>query len=227
MAEAALVAFENRHGTAELRLHSGLLAPRIIAVDGHQARVALIATTATLLGGDHSRLQVSVGPGLRLELLEVAATVCYHGRGQRARWSAEASVEGELVWFGEPFVVAEGADVARESILRVAAGARALVREQLVLGRHGESGGRLTNRTVVEHDGSPLLVDDVVDPPRVLDTVLAAGWRPQATTPQTFLLDGAGALHRHIGDAAHSSTVPTIGAAWHRELADLPSLDQR
>ena len=44
-------------------------------------RSALLATTATLLGGDTLRLAVEVGPGLRLDLRDVAGTVAYHGRG--------------------------------------------------------------------------------------------------------------------------------------------------
>ena len=50
-----------------LELRGGLVSPRVVRQGAASAEVALIATTATLLGGDELRLSVEVGPGLRLD----------------------------------------------------------------------------------------------------------------------------------------------------------------
>lgn len=184
-------------GTTEICLRPGPHGPRVTVGGGllrasqiygppDRVRLALIATTALLLGGDAIDLRVTVGEGIGLELREVAGTVAYSGRGRPAGWrtSIWLQAEARLVWAGEPFVVADGADVERFLGLDLAPGATALVRETLVLGRHGEVGGRLHNRTLVRRDGREVLVEDLLldehrrapgrlGQARVLDSILA------------------------------------------------------
>ncbi|WP_226347055.1 urease accessory protein UreD [Agilicoccus flavus] len=140
---------------------SDLLAPRVLATSATSARVTLVATTALLLGGDEVDLHVYVGPGATLDLSDIAATVAYDGRGAACRWSARVEVApgARFVWREEPFVVADGADASRELVLDVASGARAWVRDTVVLGRHGERGGDLVASTVLRVDGRPALVE--------------------------------------------------------------------
>ena len=78
-------------------------------------RIGLLATTALLLGGDEVEIEVSVGEGMRLDLFDIAGTVAYHGRGRPAAWHVriELADGAELRYRGEPFVVADGADVHR------------------------------------------------------------------------------------------------------------------
>ena len=45
------------------------------------ARVGLVATTALLLGGDHVEIDIDVGPGAWLEVVEIAGTVAYDADG--------------------------------------------------------------------------------------------------------------------------------------------------
>ena len=93
-----------------------------------------------------------------------------------SRWTPA----GRLVWHGEPFVVAEGADVQRTPSVELAAGASVVLRETLVLGRSGEAPGRLRSRTEVRREGAPVLLEELdarvgMGPHRVLDQVLHLG----------------------------------------------------
>ncbi|MFF2269724.1 urease accessory protein UreD [Cellulosimicrobium cellulans] len=150
-------------GRVRCDLRPGALSPRVLSTGPGAARVALVATRALLLGGDRVRVEVHVGEGVELELVEVSGTVAYAGRGRSASWDADARVDagGLLVWDALPFVVADGADVERTTHVALAdRGARgqggvALLRETLVLGRTGEVGGRLRSRTRVELSTSP------------------------------------------------------------------------
>lgn len=149
------------------RLHvdasAGLLVPRIVRIDEAAAHVVLVAGSALLLAGDDLELVVEVGAGARLELSDVAATVAYDGRGGRAVWRADLQVaEGaELTWHGQPFVVSCGADVDRVLHAEVAVGGRLRLRDTLVLGRHGETGGTVRARTRLSYAGSLVLAEDL------------------------------------------------------------------
>lgn len=145
-------------GRVRCDLRPGALSPRVLSTGPGVVRVALVATRALLLGGDRVRVEVHVGEGVELELVEVSGTVAYAGRGRSASWDADVRVDdgGLLVWDALPFVVADGADVERSTHVALArggalgAGGVALLRETLVLGRTGEVGGRLRSRTHVD-----------------------------------------------------------------------------
>ena len=145
-------------GRVRCDLRPGALSPRVLSTGPGVARVALVATRALLLGGDRVRVEVHVGEGVELELVEVSGTVAYAGRGRSASWDVDVRVDagGLLVWDALPFVVADGADVERTTRVSLAAGGArreqgvALLRETLVLGRSGEVGGRLRSRTRVD-----------------------------------------------------------------------------
>jgi urease accessory protein len=170
-------------GRVRCDLRPGALSPRVLSTGPGVARVALVATRALLLGGDRVRVEVHVGEGVELELVEVSGTVAYAGRGRSASWDVDVRVDagGLLVWDALPFVVADGADVERTTRVSLAdggargAGGVALLRETLVLGRTGESGGRLRSRTCVELSAS-------------LDTRVPRG---AATTGESAAPDGS------------------------------------
>ena len=107
--------------------------------------------------------------GRCLELSDVAGTVAYHGRGRSASWSTRIELDAgaELVYAGQPFVVADGAEVSRTLRLDAAAGASAIIRETLILGRTGEVGGSVRNRSVIRREGVDLLVEDQFFGPRL------------------------------------------------------------
>lgn len=190
------------------------------------ARVCLVPEGALLLGGDLVEIEVVVGPGAALELVEAAGTVAYDMRGAAARWDVDARVgcAGTLVWGSEPFVVSAGADVGRTTRVVVDEGARLALRETLVLGRHGEPSGRVAQHlAVTDGGGDPVLVEHlaldgrpspgVLGGLRVVSTVLALGLRvPPAEAPEgRYDLDSGGAYWRRLGDEVHR-TVPR--EAW-------------
>jgi urease accessory protein len=232
----AVVAVTRKHGRFHTRLHTGLLRPQQLHGPDDRCRIGLLATNALLLGGDAVRLEVDVGAGVALDLMDIAGTVAYDGRGRCASWSVRVRVAegGSLRWAGEPFVVADGADVTRSLVLELAAGARALLRETVVLGRAGQLGGVLRNRTDVHRAGQPVLVEDteldaaghrrlpgMLADLRVVDTLLALGVAPPAATAEglaTFrLVDPACSLLRYLG---RDLAVSPLHAVWRQ--AQLP-----
>jgi urease accessory protein len=236
----ARVALWPADGRCRIELATGLLAPRLVRHDSVGAHVALVATTAALLGGDRLALDVEVGPGLRLDLQDVAGTVAFHGRGLGCRVDVVLRVhEGaRLSWAGRPVVVAEGAELTRTMHVDVAAGGRLLMRDQLVLGRAGEAGGSVRCRTTITYAGLPALVEDLdlrvprrepglLGGARVVDSVVAIGWRPsQPGLPvgsgppavSVMSLQAPGALARAMVHAAHDSRVPALLERWAHEV---------
>ena len=152
---------ERRGGrTAAVALAGGALRPRVLAAREGHLRVALVQATAGLLAGDQLTIEVTVGAGTTLELVEPAATVAHDSRGGPvARWTAELELEpgARLVWLAAPFIVAAGARVRRCVRAELAEGAALLARETLVLGRAGEGPGRALSETRVRHAGRALL----------------------------------------------------------------------
>ncbi|MCF4121137.1 urease accessory protein UreD [Antribacter sp. KLBMP9083] len=146
-----------------VRTSDGLLAVRLVARDGAHAEVALLASGAMLLGGDHVVVIVRVDPGCALTLTDVGGTVAYDGDGEGCRWDADIHLGpgAGLAWAGLPFVVAAGADVRRTTTARLGAGAHLSLRETVVLGRSGERGGRIVVRTDVVDDVGPILVEEL------------------------------------------------------------------
>ncbi|KNX39143.1 hypothetical protein VV01_02720 [Luteipulveratus halotolerans] len=216
---------------ARVTLSSGLLAPRLLNADVGCASVALVATSATLLAGDHVRVAVTVGAGVRLDLRDVAGTVAYDGRGAEALWDMTIRVDqgASLVWHGEPLVVSSGARVRRSLDAQVAEGGRLLLRDTVSLGRTGEAPGSLVCRTRMTYAGRPAYVEELtldaesVGMPgmlaghRVIDTVTVLGRRLDplaAGGPAVLRLDQPGAIARDLVHDAHRSTAARAWHAW-------------
>ena len=198
----------------------------------------MVATGALLLGGDDVVIDLEVGAGAWLEIVETAGTVAYDAAGRASSWTVRARVDAgaTLVWDGLPFVVADGAEVARRTELVLDRDARVLLRETLVLGRSGERGGTVRSHTVATHETRPLLVEDLDLSPgvrmlpgmlgshRVVDSVLALGWRPDGAVTvgdgaYRFDLDGPGVMVRWLGGELHrSGGVDDCVAAWRHTV---------
>jgi len=204
------------------RLSSGLLAARRLRTTDSTVRVALVATQALLLAGDHVQLSVDVRGDVALEVVETAGTVAYDMRGGQARWDVDVTLAAgaRLTWLAEPFVVAAGADVDRSTTLTLAAGTSATMRESVVLGRTGETGGSLRVTTRASYDAVPLLVEDldlspsgrvgpaVLGPYRCLDSITTLGHR-LTDGAGVLQLAGPGSLSRWIGHEQHRTGVVT------------------
>lgn len=207
------------------------LRPRLLGIDGPRVRIALVGVCATLLAGDDLRVEVSVGRGVHLELVEPSGVVAYDARGGRQRWAADVHVEtgGSLVWAAAPFVVAGGADVDRRTGIVLDDGAVALLSETLVLGRSGEEGGGLRSKLRCALAGRDLLIEEldlrspelrkapgILGDCRVLGTAALLGARPdERVSPPETSLAGPGSIARSISPHAHSAAEALRGT-WER-----------
>ncbi|WP_458040337.1 MULTISPECIES: urease accessory protein UreD [Bacteria] len=211
---------------ARVDLRVGALAPRLISRRERSAHIALASAGMILLGGDRVHVEVDVGAGCVLDLEDVGGTIAYRADAERSAWtlSARVGVGATLLWRGLPFVVSEGADVERRTSLELETGARAVIRETLVLGRHGERGGRVESSFSARDAGGPVLVeqlalDGVAPEPgvlgehRVLDAVIALGFTPD-TTPGDLVLEEPGAIARHLGIETHTSRLDRVWDVW-------------
>ena len=221
---------ERADGPVRLHLTPGLLQPRLVSRSATGARVALVAGGAMLLGGDEVTVDVEVGEGCTLDLEDVGGTVAYPSTGTPSRLDVRIRLgEGaRLVWRAHPFVVTDGADVARTTTITLAAGAALLLRETLVLGRSGERGGRLAAAVHARGaDGAPLFLEartldgarprpGVLGGHRVLDSALLLGARPpeEASDAAVLHLEEPGAIARSVGTSAHATGIGAMMERW-------------
>ena len=214
-------------GNPHIELATGLLAPRLVRRTGREVEIALVATTATLLGRDHAEVRIEVGAGLRVLVRDVAATVAYDGQGASARWDASLDVaaDAHLTWQAEPLVVCDGADVRRSLRANVARDGTLLLRDTVALGRAGQRGGDLRCSTRLTYDDRPALAEDLdltrmhrddagmLAGARLLDSITLLGRRPPAGAGH-FDLAAPGAMARRLTDAAHTSDLDATWASW-------------
>ncbi|GAA1750092.1 hypothetical protein GCM10009810_08070 [Nostocoides vanveenii] len=157
------VAVQCHDGDARLTCHAGTFSARATSASGRLVSAVLVATEASLLGGDDLALEITVGAGCTVALTDVAAMVAYDGRGLGASWrvSIDLAAGACLDWRCEPLVVTDGAHVVRSLEARLAGDARLVVDETVVLGRTGQAGGQLECSTEVWRDGRPVLIEQV------------------------------------------------------------------
>ncbi len=171
--------------------------------------VYLVGTAAGPLGGDDLALDIDVGPGSRLVLRSAAGVLLLpgpHGGPSALRISARIGPGGRLDYAPQPTVAAAGCDHRAGAQIDLAAGAALRWREELVLGRHGETSGRCVSRLDISLAGAPAYRGEI--------TVGA----PQ-TDRSSAVLDGAGAVGSVLlVDASR----PRPPATVHHGLAVLP-----
>lgn len=125
--------------------------------------LTVLASAFTPLGGDRTRLEVTVGPGAELAVGSAAAQVAQPGPRtavSRAAVALAVATGGSLRYHLQPLVVAAGAEHRFELELVVTAGGRALVVDTVVLGRSGPP-GRYRSSWRVTAAGRPLLHTDL------------------------------------------------------------------
>ncbi|HEY2237475.1 MAG TPA: urease accessory protein UreD [Streptosporangiaceae bacterium] len=161
--------------------------------------VYLVSGAAGPLGGDQLELRIEVRARARLRLRTVAAAVALPGRsGPESRLTVTATVGpgARLEYLPEPTVVADGARHRTEVAVELAEDATLLLRDEVLLGRHGERGGRCRTRLRVNLAGRPLLRHELdidgADPAAGGPAVLA-GHRAAGTllTVEPEVADGA------------------------------------
>ncbi|MEY9856465.1 urease accessory protein [Catenulispora sp. GAS73] len=164
-ATARLAAEARPDGTTRLTTLAGqapLLLRQTLA-DGEApgvAQVYLVAGAAGPVGGDELHLGVHLGPGAKVRVRSVAATVALPGlRPGESTLNISVSVDSgaELVWDPEPFIAARGARHRTTVRVELAADAHLTWHEQTLLGRHAEEPGSVATRLCVRRAGRPLL----------------------------------------------------------------------
>jgi urease accessory protein len=138
-----------------------------------EVEVHLVGGAAGPLGGDRLRIEVSVGPGARLCVRSVAASLALPGpRGAQSILDIQASVAagGSLRWLPEPLIAARSCDHLSRSLVELADDAALTWREELVCGRHAEEPGNVSLDSSVRLAGRTLVRQEVAVGPR------AAGW---------------------------------------------------
>jgi urease accessory protein len=207
----------------QVLIRQGLLQARRLRSAPGVIRIALVASQALLLGGDEVVVDVAVAGPVRVELIETAGTVAYNMRGGSARWDAVVRLTdgAHLSWLAEPFVVASGADVSRSTTVDLSEDSTAALRESLVFGRTGESGGTLRSSTRISRGGRPTYAEDLLLGPaeragwgmlaghRCLDSITTVGTRlPES--PVILQLEDSASLARWVGDDQHRSPLAEL-----------------
>ena len=221
-----LIRVERRNGRSVVSRaegHTPYAARLVASVDG-RARVMLVQTIAGPLAGDRLRVELDVGPGAALELAANAATLALPA-ARPARVELHARLEGSalLVLAPEPVILAAGCKLETTTGLELANGAAAIVRELLVLGRHGERPGRYHATLRAELDGRPLLHDAVaLSGARVYGSIALLGLAPTAAPGLDELeLAGPGRVARVLGADVPSvrRRIESLFATYLRLLA--------
>jgi urease accessory protein len=162
--------------------------------------VYLVTAAAGPLGGDRLSLRITVRAGAALCLRTVAASLALPGPdGGESLLAVTATVEegGCLEYLPEPVVIADAARHATGIRVTLAAGASLVLRDEVLLGRHGEQGGSFRTTLRVDYAGRPLL----------RQSLTASGTDPAALGPA--ILSG----HRAIGSLLYVGRDSPLPAA--------------
>jgi urease accessory protein len=122
--------------------------------------VYLVGGAAGPIGGDCLNLRIEVRDGAALAVRTAAAAIALPGLdGLESVLTVTATVGAgaSLEYLPEPVVVAAGARHATDIRVTLAEGASLLLRDELILGRHGEPGGSARTVLRVDYAGRPLL----------------------------------------------------------------------
>ena len=122
--------------------------------------VYVIGGAAGPIGGDDLSLRISVAEGAFLRVRTAAASIALPGPDgleSVLRLSVSVGPGARLEYLPEPVVVTAGARHATVVSVSLDEGASLLLREELLLGRHGEDGGATRLVLRVDYAGRPLL----------------------------------------------------------------------
>ncbi|MER7176058.1 urease accessory protein UreD [Streptomyces mesophilus] len=208
---------------------------RIRGADG-EARVALVGAMSAPLGGDRLAVNAAAEACARLRVTSTAATIALPGqRAEPAYYDVELTVGqgAALHWLPEQLISAQGSDLHVRTRAEVAEDGVLVLREEQVLGRSGETPGRLTSRMTVRRAGRTLLDQELScgpgapagwDGPAVLGGLRALGQllvvRPEFTEApvRACMLGEHASLTPLAGPAALVTAVARDGLAVRRVL---------
>jgi urease accessory protein len=122
--------------------------------------VYVVGGAAGPIGGDELALRISVGAGAFLRVRTAAASIALPGPDgleSALRVTVDVAAGARLEYLPEPVVVSAGARHATIIRVTLAEGASLLLRDEVLLGRHGEAGGASRTELRVSYAGRPLL----------------------------------------------------------------------
>lgn len=122
--------------------------------------VYLVGGAAGPVGGDLLSLRVAVGAGAFLRVRTAAASIALPGLDgleSVLRVSVSVGEGGRLEYLPEPVVVSDGARHSTLVSVTLAAGASLVLRDEVLLGRHGEDGGSARTNLRISYAERPLL----------------------------------------------------------------------
>jgi len=135
---------------------------RVTVCDHDALTIHLVGGAAGPLGGDRLSTRVDVGAGACLRVRSVAASMAQPGRvpgsASEARVDVTVASNAALHWHPQPLVSVAGSNhVQRTTVALADESVRVGWIDEVVLGRHGEPGGRLTMHQRFTVDGRPVL----------------------------------------------------------------------
>ncbi|MET9348002.1 urease accessory protein UreD [Streptomyces termitum] len=182
-------------------------------------RVTVVGAMSAPLGGDRLAIETEVRDGARLLVDAAAATLALPGRTTGpAAYALRLRVGADAVlrWLPEQLVSVHGSVLRARTTVELDPAARLVLREEQVLGRHGEPPGTLFSRLTVRRAGRPLLDQELACGPGA-----PGGWDGGAvlgghrTTGQLLVVDPrfdtAPVPVRLLGD--HAVVTPLAGPA--------------
>ena len=185
--------------------------------------VYMVGGAAGPIGGDELGLRISVGAGAFLRVRTAAASIALPGPDgfeSVLRVTVDVAAGARLEYLPEPVVVSAGARHATIIRATVAEGASLLLRDELLLGRHGEAGGAARSALHVNYAGRPLLRQSLevsgADPADLGPAVLA-GHRAVGT-----LLRVEPATDAHPAGPAAGIAINDLAGAAAEISADAP-----
>lgn len=199
------------------------------------ARVSLTAGAAGPIGGDSYRLDIEVGAHSTLVLGDISPTLLLPGPDAAASSytvTVDVAEHATLIWLAEPLIAARGCHHDHRVGVQLHPSARLMMREELLLGRHGESCGSVRHQVSVCRNGAVLHRQHLsvgpgapgYDGPAVLGGGRAVGtlltvdpaWAQQ-TSPECVISPGAARLWL-AGPAVLITAVADDNLALRRDL---------
>ena len=127
----------------------------------------LVGSAAGPVGGDRLRLDLRVADGGSLTVRGVAASLVHPGpHAEPSSMDVDVGAGATLRWLSSPMILIRGCDHTTTVTIRLGEGGRLLWRDEVVLGREGETSGSLRQRLRVDRAGRPLVRNDLTVGPR-------------------------------------------------------------
>lgn len=156
---------ERGHSVVQRMRCEAPLLVRVVDGPADGLTLAIVNGAAGPVGGDRLTFALRVGPGARVTVRSVAASMAHPGAtGQQSTLTIELAIgtDAMLDWAPQPIVSVAGSDHRTVVAVSAASSSTVTISEGVSLGRHGEPPGRLALRQRVVIDDAPVLDHETV-----------------------------------------------------------------